>query len=120
MFFFVMSAFLLNANTKNKKENYAAAQKRSLLSFFEEHILNCLHCSEKITQDIILAIQLAKKVPFKVSDTIQKKVPRYRQKGTNFQKYRQHRYKKAPRYNCTRYCPPLDSYISMWFLFTIQ
>jgi len=31
-------------------------------------------------QDIILAIQLAEKVSFKVPDTMQKKVPRYREK----------------------------------------
>jgi len=55
--FFFMSAFSLGAN--KKKENYAAVLRRSLLSFFEEHPLNCLHCSV----NIILAIQLAKKVP---------------------------------------------------------
>jgi len=51
----------------------AAASKRSLLSYFEEHPFNSLHYSVKITQDIILAIQLAKKVPFKYRIQCRKK-----------------------------------------------
>jgi len=90
---------------------------RSLLGFFEEHILNCLHCCAKITQDIILEIQLAKKKePFKEQDTMLKKVPRYRQKVQIFKSADGTGTKKVPRYNCTRYYPPLRSYHVLFLL----
>jgi len=54
--------FSLDTNEKTQ-EIYAAALRRSvlILSFYEKHTLNCLYCSVKVTQDIILAIELAQK-----------------------------------------------------------
>jgi len=57
------------------------------------------------------SIQLAKKVPFKVPDTMQKKVPRYTGKKYKFSKVPTVPVqKKVPRYNCTRYYAHLCTY----------
>jgi len=72
---------------KKKKENYAAALMRSLFSVFEEHTLNFLHCSIKITQGIILAIQLCKKSTVQSTGNNAEKSTLVQAKDKNFQKY---------------------------------